>query len=435
MQRTSKERSGKNIRIKQFAAAILIMVILVAAAMPMQGYAAEYRGNGLAIELTEGSNAYYYTPDGTNMTGEMLESAREDGPLVLEGIYAEDGTLAYSLKITKETVSGENAISDKADKIKETMSAEYAFGDETEGMLAGRTAILISGDSLNNEAYAVKAYVTEDAGYIYTILVIYQKADDNRYLTKAEEQIGTLKLGTDMEPTASPTPEPTVTIPPTPEATTPEVTSTTESLPLETPDDTEQQAGIEIVNLLGNPIMWILVGIVVVIVVLVLLLVIQGRKKKALEQERNELRKLETGMQTNMNNVSFPAVSAQEAWLEDWRGSGLLNQAMEREAAGAYPAQWADRGSIADKEMVEAFQLKKNKDYIFAARMFHACVKHAKDKNIQKIADMQTIECLILSKQYSAALVLIKKVLYKDYDFSMEDRKRLQSMMLILINN
>ena len=59
-------------------------------------------------------------------------------------------------------------------------------------------------------------------------------------------------------------------------------------------------------------------------------------------------------------------------------------------------------------------------------------MKHTEDKMIQKTADLQTVECLTLAKQYDAALVLAIKVFYKEYEYSVEEREKLKSMIIIL---
>ena len=45
---------------------------------------------------------------------------------------------------------------------------------------------------------------------------------------------------------------------------------------------------------------------------------------------------------------------------------------------------------------------------------------------------MQAVECLTLAKEFDAALVLAVKIFYKDYDYSVEEREKLKSMIIIL---
>ena len=86
----------------------------------------------------------------------------------------------------------------------------------------------------------------------------------------------------------------------------------------------------------------------------------------------------------------------------------------------------------AEAELIRGFDLKARKDYIFAAKQFRECARHAADQTIRKRADMQAVDCLTLAKEFDAALVLAVKIFYKDYDYSVEEREKLKSMIIIL---
>ena len=168
----------------------MIGIIAFILLLPFSAYAFEYREDGMAIDVPDGSNIYYYTATGTNMTGEMLDAAQEEAPLVLTGAYSEDGILLYSLKITREEAepaqeNGTGAAREKAAAVKETLAEEYAFSEDTEETAAGRQSVVLSGDSLKNPDYAVKLYVLEDGGKVYTATVIYRKSAGGQHLNAA----------------------------------------------------------------------------------------------------------------------------------------------------------------------------------------------------------------------------------------------------------
>ncbi|MEG2882405.1 MAG: hypothetical protein RR873_05700 [Christensenella sp.] len=62
-------------------------------------------------------------------------------------------------------------------------------------------------------------------------------------------------------------------------------------------------------------------------------------------------------------------------------------------------------------------------------------VGYSNDKMISKFADMQIVECFIASKQYHAALLKANKILYKDYDYTVEGRRKLEALIATLKKN
>ena len=69
---------------KRICALAAILAFLL---FPVTAHAFSYQGDGILLEIPDGSNIYYYTPNGTNMTGEMLMAAQEENPMALTGAY------------------------------------------------------------------------------------------------------------------------------------------------------------------------------------------------------------------------------------------------------------------------------------------------------------------------------------------------------------
>ena len=201
-------------QLKRIAAAVAAAAIMIT---PIHSYAFPYAKDGLSMEIPDGSGVYYYTPDGTNMTGRMLMSAQEKAPVLMTGVYGGNGVLSYSLKVDREEASAGGAgqagdktasVQTKAAKLKESLAEEYSFSENREETVAGRQAAALYGDSLKNPGYGTRIDVLEDGGFLYTVTIIYRKSGDNASWNAAAAQLATLKLGTGLTPDGTPGTEP-----------------------------------------------------------------------------------------------------------------------------------------------------------------------------------------------------------------------------------
>lgn len=448
----------------------VVMILLFSLCFAYTAHAFQYQGDGLVMDIPDGSGTYYYTPNGTNMTGEMLSAAQEENPLALIGSYA-DNILSYSLKIVREeTVSAEDGeaspVQAKAAAIRESLAEEYAFSEDAEETVAGKQAAAVSGDSLKNPDYGTKISVLEDSGYVYTVTIIYRKSEDGQALAAAETQLGTLRLGADAVPTVAPTATPSPTVTPSPKVEpSPEPTQevTASMAPLETKAPEQNEDAFAPDTVLQSPLFLpLLIGLAVV-VLLVILLAVRHRKNKGGARTEEPgyggrvgrsgkplpvMREQEAEVQEPPLQLQLPPVQEKEEFVppeESLPGHGRRIEAVEsREYVTPLPPEQSleelcsgSRKKVveiydAEAELIRGFDLKAKGDYVFAAREFHECAKHTADKTIGKTADMQTVECLTLAKEYDAALVLAVKVFYKDHEYSLEEREKLKSMIVIL---
>ncbi|WP_147568154.1 RAD23 family protein [Christensenella intestinihominis] len=467
----------------------MILISLAVLLVPLSASAFEYKGDGVAMDIPDGSGIYYYTPNGTNMTGDMLAAAREESPLVLTGVYSEDGVLSYSLKLVREETqpAGEETettpVQGKAADVKENLAEEYTLSEDAAETIAGREAVILAGDSLKNPDYAVKACILEEGGYLYVSTMIYRKDEGNASFEAATAQLGTMKLGGDTEVSPEPTPEetPSPTAKPTLEPV-PEVTEST--VPLEMP---ELKHGIPN-GFLQYPLILALFAALIVIMILTVLLIAKHRKSKRnnipeakdaeyeerigrsgrplpqinepinpekTERDREELVK-DNGDKDSVQDYIRGEEGTNDlqkekmhALYDRWRREAQFAlQPIKPEYSGdaVHPLELEEMkpdavrknpGIVSEvydenAELIRGFDLKAKGDYIFAAKEFHECAKHTADKAIGKTADLQTVECLTLAKEYKAALVLAVKVFYKDYEYSLEEREKLKSMIVIL---
>lgn len=192
---------------------VLILIITALLLFSVPALAQTYTSSGFTIEIPEGEAIYYFTPDGTNMQGKMLENAQaEAGLSLLTGVYNQEKTLAYSLEIREEPYTGEQTDAaairaEKLETLKSTQEEQFIFQEPEQTQIGGAAALMAEGSGSEEEAYAVRIYVFYEEEKIYTVTMLYQKAEGDRYLNEGKAQLGTLKMGA-PEPTPEPTVEP-----------------------------------------------------------------------------------------------------------------------------------------------------------------------------------------------------------------------------------
>lgn len=228
---------------------LILSISICAAAAPYADQAYHYN-----IDLPEEETTYYYTQESSNMPEDLLSIAQEKVPPVcfLIASYENGTTLSYSLDMTAMPISGilpnltaETAITDlsmlsteQLDFIVQEKKAEYGsvyiFDPDATELLAGKTALVLTGRHTEDNGYTTKIYLLADDNYLFTITMLYKNDASNTYLISAETILSTLRFDStpvavqsSAAPTVTPTPAATLSASPTPlpqpsAATTPE---------------------------------------------------------------------------------------------------------------------------------------------------------------------------------------------------------------------
>lgn len=179
----------------QKKAAVLVLTMILVLGMPICAQAFNYTDDtaGFSIDIPEGSRIYYYTPNGTNMSGELLQKAEQEAVNLMIGSYNEEGYLGYSLKVT--AVNGETTPEDQLTQMRDSMVADYtfdeAFASET---VAGATASVLRGKSSKDGAYSICVYALSNDTLTYTVPIIYKDVPGDEYLNSAIAVLNTLNL-------------------------------------------------------------------------------------------------------------------------------------------------------------------------------------------------------------------------------------------------
>ncbi len=189
--------------IKKFFVFISIIAILL---IPALAFAEIYAGNHFMIDIPKTGNVYYYTPTDTNMQGELLEKVKgESGLFVLNGVYDDQGYLAYSLKVLEKPLqNGEDvaaAQNSYLEELKQQAGADYMLGDASQETFNGIDGLVSQGDHKSDASFASKVYAFSDEKAVYGVVVIYKKTEDNKAFEQAMQQLDTFVLNSATQET------------------------------------------------------------------------------------------------------------------------------------------------------------------------------------------------------------------------------------------
>ncbi|MEG0702671.1 MAG: hypothetical protein RR449_03795 [Christensenella sp.] len=417
------------------------IVLLCILCMPLTAFAADYVTDSFSIRIPDGGNVYYMTPEGTNMKDDMLAAAKDEQNIqVLTGVYTSAGDLAYTLKFYKQPLTDAQAM---LQELKIEMEKDYAFGDSAEETIDGHTAFVISGDSLKDPMFASKIYAFSDENFLYTVNIVYRKADNNQYLNDANAQLATLKINPasveSAVPSASPSVSPTIS-PSAPVASAPQSAKAQTEIVELTPPLQNPAASVTV---LWKDWLLLIVAIVALVLLITFICVLVSYKKKKKQWIREQFPFSqeywkEEQLQQNATAAPYQIPTAQPIQLSQPinKERPMSEDAYPRaEQILQEPSNEKPIKRDANADMLAAYELKKRGDYILAAQKFHTVVGYSNDKMISKFADMQIVECFIAAKQYHAALLKANKILYKDYDYTVEGRRKLEALIATLKKN
>lgn len=428
-----------NITIKKWM--IATVVALIIAVLPLAAFAKEYTGTDFRINIPDGDNIYYYTPDETNMSGEMLEKAREDTNVkLLTGVYGDSngGPLLYSLKIEAQAAPADEtgavdeaaARSARLDEVKTAQAAQYTFGETTQETLGGIQADTVVGDSADYDNYEEKLWTLVYGGQIYTVTVIYDTGGEGANLALADQQLGTLAFGMPQ-----PTPEPTLEPTPMPTASA-EATALQESVPtvIEMEPMPEETASKGLGSLrIGDmeiPYLWLMIGGAAVVAVIVILAVRTSSRKRKNESWQAEQEPY-GGQPQSRRNGMYPEEKGyrRPELSEEWQDALKQERAVHRGYTVGYTNGYANTAAVPGPGLQDmlprAYWLMDAGDYIMAAKQFHECAKNSTDSAVRNVSELKTVECLKLAGEYAAAYVKARQLLLKDYGYTEEEKFQL----------
>ncbi|MEA5004238.1 MAG: hypothetical protein VB081_12150 [Christensenella sp.] len=301
------------------ALVMILMVPVCAFALPYSDPAGDF-----SIEIPEEAGTYYYTPGGTNMSPELLESIKDkdDSLALLIASYATqtDNALSYSLDITETPlavsgasgaaatptedpaasapVEGALSVTDFSMLNDEQIAAivaqkqaeygeDYVFDPHTVEQLNGKTAIVLTGRLAEDNGYTTKIYMIAQNNTNFSITSLYKNDEADTFLNQAMVPLNSLQF-TSAAAVASPSVEPTPV--PTPQPTA-AVVVTPEPMPTPTPEPTGFAAIGAFFSNLGNNIQnayyndpnfvfYVLGAAVIIAVVIIVILLLKSRSKK-----------------------------------------------------------------------------------------------------------------------------------------------------------
>lgn len=412
---------SKNSRIKKIV--MLFMAILIVL-IPCMASAVDFAGEDFSLVIPDDENVYYYTKDMTNMQGDMLSNAQKEQNLVLMvGAYAQDTqsdnalNLVYFIKIQEEMGAD-------IEQMLATLAAskDYELEPVKQEEFNGQEVSTLNGNSTIDKNFAIKMMLFEYHDKLYIIHVMYKKSEDDTYLNQAMNTVKSMAFMTGTAPSAKPTSMPSASSVPTP-TPTPSAIASSAATPTQQPVKStavvltpiEYKTQISQTDL----ILMVTIGAFAVLIAIVIILAVKLKKHK--NKIKEPFNKYE--------NPKYARVVEYEPKVRIPEGNKVqpeqITQFDKPRSAGV---EMTD----VQKDMTKAFELKKHGEYIFAAKLFHDCVGRTEDKQLKKTADMQTIECLIQAKEYSAALRKTLKVFYRDYDFTLDEHMKLQSIINLL---
>lgn len=294
--------------------------------VPVCAFALAYNdpAGDFSIEIPEEAGAYYYTPGGTNMSQELLDSIKDKdtGLALLIASYATqtDNALSYSLDISEAPLSlsaspeattlptqdpaasasaanvpdvtdfsmiNDDQISVLVAQKQAEYGADYVFDPYTTEQLNGKTAIVLTGRLAEDNGYTTKIYMIAQNNTNFTITVLYKNDDANTYLNQAMASLQSLQFTSAV---ATPGPSAKSTVVPTPQPTIATITAP-EPVPTASPESTGLAAAGAFFSNLGNNIQdayyndpnfvfYILGAAVIIAVIIIIILLIKSRGNK-----------------------------------------------------------------------------------------------------------------------------------------------------------
>ncbi len=277
--------------------------------------------NKFVVDIPEETNLYYYTPEGSNMSEELLNTVNPDNQDVRFSLcaYTDSKELAYSIKMTAAALSTlfsdtqgtvspadpaasvlpaatgletveigsltEEQIATIINATKTEYGADYSFGDASFGNLGNKKALVLQGNLSGGIVNTTKIYFVVNNGILYTVTAIYKNDDQNTHFNSAAAILNTLQFGTDSVPAAV-TVQP-ATPSPSPSATVPAASQTMETVQ---PEATGffNQLGANLQNMyLNDPnFLYYIICIMVLIALLIILIILL---KSGIRKKRNAL--------------------------------------------------------------------------------------------------------------------------------------------------
>lgn len=419
-------------RKKWMAAFVVAAVLLLGSA----AYAKTYRGEAFSVEIPQGDTVYYYTPDDTNMSGEMLESAQQESEiLLLTGVYEEtgEGNLQYSLKIEAEDIAEGTAETEAAtqriEALIEEQAGQYTFGEIAEDTLGGVDASTVEGGRTDYDGYRETLWTLVYGGKVYTVTLLY--AAEGEALGLAEKQLATFAMGV-PQASATPmaTPEQTPAVTPAPATMEPKAQAT--SLETELAPEEPKKSGLDslVIGGLEIPYLWLIAGGAAMAAAIVFVL-LRVKSKRQEEERRRARQEAYEELQTRRGMENAERGYRRQELTADWgQALGYRKDGIEftRGYTNGYTAGYGNipaAGYDLQNGLRKAYLLMEQGNYIMAAKMYHECASESTDSSIRNAAELRTVECLKLAGEYDAAYIKAKQLLLKDYGYTEEEKARL----------